>query len=392
MDPCYRSEINRDVRPAAPGEFRPLALGPLSVWPPVVLAPMAGVTNYPFRALCRQWGAGLYVSEMITARGFVEGNRNTLEISGFGPGESPRSIQLYGVEPVSLGEATRRLAGEGHVDHLDLNFGCPVRKITSKGGGSAIPLKPRLLARLVRAVVANAGRVPVTMKFRLGIDEDHFTFRDAGRIGEAEGCAAVGLHARTAEMLYSGDARWEYIGELKRLVRIPVLGNGDIWEGEDALRMMQQTGCDGVIVGRGCLGRPWLFGDLAALFDGREPPDPPNYGQVFDTMIAHARLLAGYFGEPRGMVKMRKFTAWYTKSFFGGAALRQRLTRLSTLDELLAAAAEIDRHLPFPPQGMRVRRGKSASVQKVRLPHGYLEHLDDDTPPGREAETLEDGG
>src|SRR5262245_59602643 len=254
MDPRYRSPLNRDVKPAATGEFRPLAIGPLSVWPPVVLAPMAGVTNPPFRTLCRRFGAGLYVSEMITARALVAGNRKTLLLAGFRAEEATRSLQLYGVDPRYVGEAVRLLVGEGRVDHIDMNFGCPVRKVTSKGGGAAIPRKPRLLQAIVRAAVSHAGRVPVTLKFRTGIDEEHLTFFDAGRIAQEEGCAAVGLHARTAAQLYDGQADWTAIARLKQAVtRIPVLGNGDIWEAEDALRMMRGTGCDGVIVGRGCL-------------------------------------------------------------------------------------------------------------------------------------------
>src|SRR6187549_2025240 len=227
MDAEYKSAENRDVPPARPGEFAPLAIGPISVWPPVVLAPMAGVTNYPFRAICRQFGAGLYVSEMITARGYIEGHRKTHHLADFGPDESPRSLQLYGVEPASLGEATRRLVGESRVDHIDMNFGCPVRKVTSKGGGAAIPAKPKLLRRLVRAVVTNAGAVPVTIKFRIGIDDEHLTFLDSGRIGEEEGCKTVALHARTAAQLYDGEANWDAIAALVRHVKIPVLGNGD---------------------------------------------------------------------------------------------------------------------------------------------------------------------
>ena len=385
MDPQYRSLINADVPPAREGEFRPLALGALRVWPPVVLAPMAGVTNYPFRKLCRRYGAGLYVSEMITARALVK-------LADFGPDEEPRSLQLYGIDPATLSEATRRLVAEGRVDHIDMNFGCPVRKITCRGGGSAIPLKPRLLRRLVGATVQAAGDVPVTIKFRMGIDEDYLTLRDAGRVGDGEGCAAVGLHARTAAELYGGEARWSAIAELKDLVSIPVLGNGDIWEAHDALRMMRQTGCDGVIVGRGCLGRPWLFRDLADVFDGREPQNPPTFGEVIDLMLEHVRLVCAWFDEYRGIRMMRKFTGWYTKSFAGGAALRPRLMAAETLAELHALVASVDREQPFPPEGMRVKRGKTSRQQRVALPDGYLEDLEDDTPPGAEAEALVSGG
>src|SRR6188768_331426 len=192
MDESYRSEINRDVPPARPGEFRPLALGSIRVDPPVVLAPMAGVTNYPFRALCKRFGAGLYVSEMITARPLVDGNEKTLKLADFGPDESPRSLQLYGVDPYYVGEAVKRLVNEGRVDHIDMNFGCPVPKVTRKGGGSAIPARPRLLAAIVRAAVTNAGNVPVTIKFRMGIDESCITYLDAGRVGERRGVGGAG--------------------------------------------------------------------------------------------------------------------------------------------------------------------------------------------------------
>ena len=393
MDAVYRGALNRDVRPAAPGEFAAIRIGPLQVWPPVVLAPMAGVTNPPFRTLCRRYGAGLYVSEMITARALVEGNRKTLLLASFGAEETTRSLQLYGVDPHYVGEAVRALAGEGRVDHLDMNFGCPVRKVTRKGGGAAIPLKPRLLRAIVRAAVKAAGAVPVTLKFRIGIDADHLTYLDSGRIAEEEGCAAVGLHARTAAQLYDGLADWEAIARLKQQVRsIPVLGNGDVWEAEDALRMMRATGCDGVIVGRGCLGRPWLFRDLADVFEGREPRNPPLFGEVVDVMREHARLLVAWLGETGALPSFRKHATWYTKGFPGGAALRERLMRVRALAELEAVLAGVDRALPFPPDAIRVPRGKTGGTQKVALPEGYLDHLDDATPPSPEAETADSGG
>jgi nifR3 family TIM-barrel protein len=394
MDATYRSPHNRDVLPAGPGEFAPLHVGPLAVWPPIVLAPMAGVTNPPFRTLCRRYGAGLYVSEMITARALVAGNRKTLLLASFGTEEATRSLQLYGVDPRYVGEAVRLLVGEGRVDHLDLNFGCPVRKVTSKGGGAAIPLKPKLLRNIVRAAVRAAGAVPVTLKFRIGIDERYKTYLEAGRVGQEEGCAAVGLHARTAAQLYDGEARWDEIARLKEAVtRIPVLGNGDVWEAEDALRMMRTTGCDGVIVGRGCLGRPWLFRDLADVFDGREPQDPPRLGGVLDVMLEHARLLAGWLADEAAAMKaFRKHSSWYTKCFPGSAPLRQRLMQVLRLEELHEVLSGLDRSLPYPPEAMRVPRGKTAGTQRVALPEGYLDHLDDDEAPGAEAETADSGG
>jgi len=285
------------------------------------------------------------------------------------------------------------LVGEGRVDHIDMNFGCPVRKVTRRGGGAALPWKRALLRRLVSAAVRNAGPIPVTIKFRIGIDDGHETFLDAGRIAEDEGCAAVALHARTAAQLYDGNARWDAIARLKDAVRtIPVLGNGDIWEAHDALRMMRATGCDGAVVGRGCLGRPWLFRDLADVFNGREPADPPSLQQVLAVALEHAELLVTWFGEQRGVRMFRQHGGWYTKGFRGGARLRPRImavTTLAALREVLASVAHDD---PFPPAAMRVPRGKSSGRQRVVLPEGWLDDRDDPTPPDAEAEDATSGG
>ena len=393
MDIAYRSEVNREVVPAKTGEFAPLAIGEMRIWPPVVLAPMAGVTNYPFRKLCSRMGAGLYVSEMITARPLVEGHDKTLRLAGFGGDEKIRSLQLYGVDPHYVGAAVARLVGEGKVDHIDLNFGCPVRKVTRRGGGAAIPLKPRLLSRIVGAAVSHASGVPVTIKFRMGVDDDHLSYRDSGRIGQEEGCAAVALHARTAAQLYDGEARWDAIGELKsRVEHIPVLGNGDIWEAEDALRMMRSTGCDGVVVGRGCLGRPWLFRDLADVFDGHPPVNPPALGEIVEIMLEHAGLLAEWLGEFPAMRSFRRHSSWYTKGFRDTARLRGRLMAVSSLAELEDVLRDLDATEPFPANCVRVPRGKTGGTQKVALPEGYLADLADDTPPGPEAEDSLSGG
>lgn len=383
MDPVYKSEVNREVPLARQAEFAAIEIGSLSVWPPVVLAPMAGVTNWPFRAICRRFGAGLYVSEMVTARPLVEGRAKTLMLAEFGKDETPRSLQLYGVDPYYVGEAVKWLVGEGHVDHIDMNFGCPVPKVTRKGGGSAIPAKPRLLARIVRAAVESAGDIPVTIKFRMGLDDRILTYEDAGRVGESEGCKAVALHARTAAQLYDGEAQWDAITRLKERVRtIPVLGNGDIWEAHDALRMMRETGCDGVVIGRGCLGRPWLFRDLADVFDGREPVNPPAFGQIVEIAVEHARLLCEWAGEPQAMRMFRRHSSWYTKGFRGSAKLRSRLMRVTALRELEDVLRAADPSEPFPPDAVRVPRGKTAGRQKVSLPEGFLvNRFTDDTPP-----------
>ncbi|RMF62010.1 MAG: tRNA dihydrouridine synthase DusB [Calditrichaeota bacterium] len=389
----YRSQINRAVPLAESGEFGPLRLGPLHIWPPVVLAPMAGVTNAPFRRLCRRFGAGLFISEMVIARGIVEANPKTLELAAFAEDESPRSLQLYGTDPYYMGEAVARLVQENRVDHIDLNFGCPVRKVTGKGGGAAIPLRPNLLRNLVAAAVRNAGPVPVTIKFRVGIDDDTHTYLTAGRIAEEEGCAAVSLHARTAAQLYDGEADWGFIARLKEsLSTIPVLGNGDVWEAFDALRMMRQTGCDGVVIGRGCLGRPWLFRDLVDVFEGREPQPPPNLGEVADIMLRHARLLSDWFGEGRAVRMFRKHCTWYMRDFKSAKHLRLKLVQTTTLRELELVLRELDRDEPFPRRGLRRPRGKKRGRQKVALPPGYLDDRKADTPPPPEAEIMVSGG
>ncbi len=376
----FATELNLDVPVARQGEFRALRLKRLIIDPPVVLAPMAGVTNYPFRALCREFGAGLYVSEMITARGFLMGNALTELLASSQPGETPRSIQVYGSDPKDLGLMVERLVAEG-VDHVDINFGCPVRKVTSHGGGSAIPVKPRLVARLVRAMVRSAGEVPVTIKMRKGIDDELSTYLEAGKVAQEEGASAVGLHARTAAQLYAGEADWDAIADLKSRLAIPVLGNGDIWEPWDALRMMRSTGCDAVIVGRGCLGRPWLFRELCDVFAGREPAPPPNLGQIAQIMLDHGERLVGFFGPRMGILQMRKWTSWYTKGFRGSSALRAKMMQIETLDGLRAIVAELDAGEAFPEHALRAHRGKGTRVQKVSLPEGYLACRDDDTPP-----------
>ncbi|MDP6407748.1 MAG: tRNA dihydrouridine synthase DusB [Planctomycetota bacterium] len=366
--------------PARTGEFSPLPLGSLSVWPPVVLAPMAGVTSFPFRRLCREFGAGLAVSEMITARGFREGNPTTLALARGGPGERPRSVQVYGSDPTDVAPMVAALVEDG-VEHVDMNFGCPVPKVTRQGGGSAIPVRPRLLARLVRAAVGAAGAVPVTIKIRKGIDDDLSTYLDSGRVAVEEGAAAIGLHGRTAAQLYSGRSDRDAIARLVSAVSIPVLGNGDIWEWHDGLEMMRETGCAGVIVGRGCLGRPWLFRELAAAFEGERPPTPPAMGEIVPILLRHARGLVEFFGADAGMRQSRKWCAWYTKGFSGARALRAELMRVSTLAELAALLARLDPAEPFPRAALRTSRAKRGRTQRVRLPVGYLDDRDSDRPP-----------
>ncbi len=370
-----------------------LRIGPLDVEIPVVLAPMAGVTNAPFRRLCRRYGAGLYVSEMISARAFCERNDKTDKLASFDPDESPRSLQLAGVDPVYVGKAVEMLVGEERVDHIDLNFGCPVRKVTRNGGGGALPWKRRLFTEIVTAAVSNAGDVPVTVKMRVGIDDTHHTYLDAGRIAADAGVAAVALHGRTVAQLYSGHADWSTIARLREVVpaEIPVLGNGDIWDADDALAMMAETGCDGVVVGRGCLGRPWLFARLAAAFTGEELPAAPTTHEVTAIMTEHAELLTEWFGPHRGIREFRKHTAWYLKGYPVGGEIRGRLGKVESLDQLGELLATIE-DAPLPEENRKVARGHTKGPQKVVLPEGWLGERDDAARANPDGDSAASGG
>jgi nifR3 family TIM-barrel protein len=367
---------------SAPTAVRPLRIGSFVSETPVVLAPMAGITNAGFRRLCREQGAGFYVCEMITSRGIVEKNPLTFRMIEFDGDEHPRSMQLYGVDPAAMGLAVRMIVERDLADHIDMNFGCPVPKVTRRGGGAALPYKRRLFERIVSAAVENAGSVPVTVKMRIGIDDERHTYLDAARRAAGAGIAAVALHARTAAQRYSGTADWSAIARLRDALpaELPVLGNGDIFSAADALEMVARTGCDGVVVGRGCLGRPWLFGDLEAAFAGRPLPEPPRLGQVAATMRRHAVLLMEHMGAHKGIRDMRKHIAWYLKGFPVGSELRRRLGLVSSLDELDELLAELDPDIPFPADADGPR-GRQGSAGRVVLPERWLDDPDDPTVP-----------
>ncbi|MEV0025553.1 tRNA dihydrouridine synthase DusB [Streptomyces atroolivaceus] len=372
-----------------------LRIGPHTVQPPVVLAPMAGITNAPFRTLCREFSGnkGLFVSEMITTRALVERNEKTMQLIHFDASETPRSIQLYGVDPVTVGKAVRMIVDEDLADHIDLNFGCPVPKVTRKGGGSALPFKRPLLRAILREAVAEAGDLPVTIKMRKGIDDDHITYLDAGRIAVEEGVTAVALHGRTTAQHYGGTADWDAIARLKEHVpEIPVLGNGDIWSADDALRMMRETGCDGVVVGRGCLGRPWLFGDLVSAFEGTGTRQAPALRQVADVMLRHATLLGEWIGdESRGVIDFRKHVAWYLKGFAVGSDMRRKLAVTSSLEELGEQLQELDLDQPWP-EGADGPRGRTSGNNRVALPDGWLKDPYDCAGVSADAELDTSGG
>jgi nifR3 family TIM-barrel protein len=377
-----------------------LKIGRLDLDVPVILAPMAGITNTAFRRLCREYGAGLYVSEMITSRALVERTPESMRLIRHHESETTRSIQLYGVDPRTVAEAVTMLVAEDRADHIDLNFGCPVPKVTRKGGGAALPWKTDLFRDIVEGAVRAAGEVPLTIKMRKGIDSDHLTYLEAGRIAEGAGVSSIALHARTAAEFYSGTADWAAIETLKNTVTsVPVLGNGDIWSADDAVRMMRETGADGVVVGRGCLGRPWLFGDLASAFGrrsngpgietgaqaGASPTAPtdsgsrtkfePDLGFVATAFKRHAELLVEFFDgdEDRACRDIRKHVAWYFKGYAVGGELRASLATVQSLAMMDDLLAQLDWTQPYPGPDAEGQRGRAGTPKNPSLPDRWLD-------------------
>ncbi len=361
-----------------------LQYGKLAIATPVVLAPMAGITNTAFRRLCREFGGGLYVSEMVTSRALVERTEESMRLVGHHPSEEIRSVQLYGVDPKTIAEAVTMLVAENRADHIDLNFGCPVPKVTRKGGGAALPWKEDLFASIVNAAVKAAGEIPLTIKMRKGIDTDHLTYIEAGKAARDAGVTAVALHGRTAADYYSGKADWSAIAELREaLPDVQVLGNGDIWSAGDAVRMMRETGVDGVVVGRGCLGRPWLFGDLQAAFDEylQNPnsdaainPIQPNLGEVADAFKRHAELLVEFFeSEMHACRDIRKHVAWYFKGYPVGGEFRAALSQVESLAHMDDILATLDRSQPYPGEEAEGPRGRLGGAKVCALPENWLQ-------------------
>ncbi len=383
-----------------------LQYGKIAIDTPVVLAPMAGITNTAFRRLCREFGGGLYVSEMVTSRALVEQTEGSLRIIGHHESEDIRSVQLYGVDPLTISRAIKLLVDEDKADHIDLNFGCPVPKVTRKGGGAALPWKRDLFEAIVTSAVKAAGELPVTVKMRKGIDAEHLTFLDAGKTARDAGVAAIALHGRTASDYYSGTADWNSIAELREsLPDVQILGNGDIWSAADAIRMMRETGVDGVVVGRGCLGRPWLFGDLQQAFDEyRRDPNSnaainliqPNLGEVADAFKRHAELLVEYFeNEDHACRDIRKHVAWYFKGYPVGGEFRARLAQVQSLQHMDEILGELDRSAPYPGEEAEGPRGRLGGAKTTSLPEGWLNSqqlVGDDRTMLLEAELNVSGG
>jgi nifR3 family TIM-barrel protein len=361
-----------------------LSYGNIAIDVPVVLAPMAGITNTAYRRLCQGFGGGLYVSEMVTSRALVERTEESMRLIGHHESEKVRSVQLYGVDPKTIADAVTMLVSEDRADHIDLNFGCPVPKVTRKGGGAALPWKQDLFQAIVQNAVKAAGDIPVTVKMRKGIDADHLTFLESGKAARDAGVAAVALHGRTAADYYSGKADWDAIAELRAaLPDVQVLGNGDIWSAQDAVNMMKQTGVDGVVVGRGCLGRPWLFADLENAFRSYlENPNAnidysqvqPNLGEVADAFKQHAELLVEFFGdELRACRDIRKHVAWYLKGYPVGGSLRAALASVETLTHMDELLGTLDRSMPYPGDEAEGPRGRAGGMKSCALPEHWLD-------------------
>lgn len=367
-----------DAKPTSAVRIAPVDLGPVHVETPVVLSPMAGVTNWPFRVLCEEYGPdGLYVAEMITARALVARNPKALRLCRFAPGERIRSLQLYGVNPGIVEQAARIVVDEDMADHVDLNFGCPVPKVTRRGGGSALPWKTDLFREIIQRVVrvCDEANIPVTAKIRIGIDHDHETFHEAGHIAQEEGCKAVTLHARTTAEYYGGHSDWSRIGELVSELDIPVFGNGDIWGADDALAMVEQTGCAGVAIGRGCQGRPWLFADIKHAFAGSGERTNSTLGEVGRIIVRHAQLLTEFYdGDERMAVHdLRKHVAWYLKGFPVGGATRRAFMECESLVDVEREVAQLNQDAPYPERVVDKPRGRVRFQKKVHLPYGWLD-------------------
>lgn len=380
MIPAVKDSVVPKTRPA-------LTYGKIEIATPVVLAPMAGITNTAFRRLCREFGGGLYVSEMVTSRALVERTEESMRLIGHHSSEEVRSVQLYGVDPKTISEAIRMLIAEDRADHIDLNFGCPVPKVTRKGGGAALPWKQDLFSSILTAAVKAAGDIPLTIKMRKGIDADHLTFLDAGKAARDAGVTAVALHARTAADYYSGQADWNSIATLREaLPDVQVLGNGDIWSAADAIRMMRETGVDGVVVGRGCLGRPWLFGDLQRAFDdylqnpnatGQIDTIQPNLGEVADAFKRHAELLVEFFdSEVHACRDIRKHVAWYFKGYPVGGEFRAALSQVESLDQMDSILSTLSRDEPYPGEEAEGPRGRLGGSKVCALPENWLQSRD----------------
>lgn len=373
--------------------LKQLKIGCLSIWPPVVLAPMAGVTDYPFRKLCLDNGVGLAISEMVTAHCLLANNRRTQKIATFYDDGYYRSIQLYGSNPTLLGKAVAYLSKNQLVDHIDLNFGCPMKKITAKGQGAALPYQVNLYARIIRAAVEQANGIPITVKIRMGIDEAHLYYLEAGRIAQEEGVSAVTLHARTAQQLYSGQANWEAIAKLKQaLAHIPVLGNGDLYSYQDIVSMHELTQCDGFMIGRGCLGKPWLFSDIKSLLQGDCVPSTIEATRITEYLIKHLSMQIRFVGEAHALKSFRKQIKWYVLDLENGEDIFNCFLSATNFNGFISGMQQLTTEQTLQKSLLSSFKGKQKAKNKVSLPNGFLLAKNRVTPYCDGPEPLVSGG
>lgn len=312
--------------------MRELKIGNVVLKNAYILGPMAGVTDLPFRLLCKEQGAGLLCMEMVSAKAILYGNKNTESLLTIHPEELPVSLQLFGSDPKIVSEMAKRIE-ERPFAFLDINMGCPVPKVVRNGEGSALMKNPKLVYELVHAVV-KAIQKPVTVKIRKGFDDAHVNAVEIAKIVEEAGASAVAVHGRTREQYYTGRADWEIIRKVKEAVQIPVIGNGDVTSGERAVQMQKETGCDGIMIARGAQGNPWVFSELLQYEETGTLPPRPSIEEIRRTMLRHARLQITYKGEYLGIREMRKHVSWYTKGVHGAARLREEINRVESYEEL----------------------------------------------------------
>ncbi len=319
-----------------------MKIGSLHIDKPVFLAPMAGVTDHPFRVLCRRFGVGLVYTEFVSANGIIRENQKSLDLVRFTEDERPIGVQLFGETPEAIAESAAYLAEKVQPDLIDLNFGCPVPKVTRKGAGSAMLRDLGLMRAVVEATVAAVPQLPVTVKMRAGWDEGSIVSTEAAEVIEKAGGAAIALHPRTTKQMFTGKANWSLIKAVKERVSIPVIGNGDIQSADDAQRIFEETGCDAVMVARGALGRPWIFRDILAVMEGRQAA-PPDLGEVAEVCRAHFRLMLADKGERVAMNLTKKHFSWYLRGFPGAAAWRKRFMACATTTEAAALLEDFSR-------------------------------------------------
>lgn len=310
-----------------------IKIGSLELEHGIVLGPMAGVTDLPFRLLCKEMGAELLYTEMVSAKAVYYKNKNTEPLLEVSDQEHPIGVQLFGSDARLIADMAKRLEEQNRFDIFDVNMGCPVPKIVNNGEGSALMKDPKLAGEILKALV-NAVKKPVTVKFRKGFTEDSVNAVEFAKMAESAGVSAIAVHGRTREQYYSGKADWDIIRQVKEAVSIPVIGNGDIFCGEDARRMLEETGCDGVMLARGARGNPWLFSEVRQYMDTGVIPPRPSFSEVVEMIMRHARMQIEFAGEYMGIRQMRKHVAWYTAGYPHSAGIRRACNKVETLEEL----------------------------------------------------------